>query len=526
MDIFSLLLSMLAVSGVLCQDTHVEAGNFSVEDALASAGVHIDCLPQAVTLTVRRSEKPSGCAAACSILSYLYDENVLHQNSTAYKQREAAFWSQQQADVHPYCIFQPAESKEVAITVLLSRLTQCPFAVKSGGHAAFAGASNIQGGITVDLKLMNQIELSDDKTVAKVGPGNTWLDVYSRLERDNVTVIGGRGISFFSGLHGWACDNVENYELVTAAGAIINVSQRTHPDLYWALRGGGPNFGIVTRFDYITYPQGLMWGGPLTYDINASQSLLSAYTSLGHSAPADPSAAIILSFAHFDSQWLASLSLEYADPTPHPAIFAPFYNTTPAPLADGTAITTLTNLTLALAASNPHGLRQTFWTSTYKLDAALARAILAIWLSELAPLARANLPHLLPALTFQLITAPMLRAMRRRGGNCLGLDPDAGPYMLLNPSAMWGRAADDGAVMRANREAVRRCDDVARAMGLAVPYRYMNYASREQGVVEGYGEANVERLGRVAGRWDPSGVFQRLQPGYFKLGGVSVDGGD
>jgi FAD/FMN-containing dehydrogenase len=133
------------------------------------------------------------------------------------------------------------------VVLLLSRLTQCPFAVKSGGHAAFAGASNIRGGITINFAKLNEVTLPSDKSIASVGPGNTWYDVYESLEPDNLTVIGGRvaaigvggltlggkdprshliqlliraltscsigGISFFSGKYGWACDNVYNYEV-------------------------------------------------------------------------------------------------------------------------------------------------------------------------------------------------------------------------------------------------------------------------------------------------------------------------
>ena len=98
--------------------------------------------------------------------------------------------------------------------------------MKSGGHAAYTGASNIGGGITINLAKLNGVELSADRTVAKVGPGNTWYDAYTSLEPYNLTVIGGRvaaigvggltlggGVSFFSGKHGWACDNVYNYQV-------------------------------------------------------------------------------------------------------------------------------------------------------------------------------------------------------------------------------------------------------------------------------------------------------------------------
>lgn len=72
------------------------------------------------------------------------------------------------------------------------RDTGCPFAVKSGGHAAFRGASNIQNGITIDLEHMNELSVSADKTVTHIGPGNRWEHVYAYLDPLNLAVIGGR----------------------------------------------------------------------------------------------------------------------------------------------------------------------------------------------------------------------------------------------------------------------------------------------------------------------------------------------
>lgn len=76
--------------------------------------------------------------------------------------------------------------------VLLSRLYQCPFAIKGGGHTAFPGASGIDGGITVALEDMNEITLSKDKKVASIGPGNRWGAVYTDLAKNGLAVIGGR----------------------------------------------------------------------------------------------------------------------------------------------------------------------------------------------------------------------------------------------------------------------------------------------------------------------------------------------
>ncbi|KAF1978807.1 FAD-binding domain-containing protein [Bimuria novae-zelandiae CBS 107.79] len=168
--------------------------------------------------------------------------------------------------------FKPTSALEISTLVLLSRLTQCPFAVKGGGHAAFKGASSIDGGITVSLERLNKVQALSNG-VASVGAGSHWYDVYTTLEKFNLAVVGGRassvgvsgltlggGISHHTNIRGFACDNVAEYELVTASGMILHVTQKSFPDLYWALRGGGPNFGIVTNFQLETFSQALFCG--------------------------------------------------------------------------------------------------------------------------------------------------------------------------------------------------------------------------------------------------------------------------
>ena len=174
------------------------------------------------------------------------------EGTPGYDAFTSSYWSLLQGSVNPYCIFKPENGFDVSVVVLIARLTSCPFAAKSGGHAAFAGASSIEGGITISLELMKAVKLSSDQKVASVEPGNVWGKVYQDLSDTDVTVIGGRvfnigaggltlggGISFFSNIYGWACDNVNSYDVVTASGVIINVSATQFPDLYWALRGGG-----------------------------------------------------------------------------------------------------------------------------------------------------------------------------------------------------------------------------------------------------------------------------------------------
>jgi FAD/FMN-containing dehydrogenase len=120
------------------------------------------------------------------------DGNVISKGTSAYDAFTSAYWSAQQAQVNPFCVFKPFSALQISTAVLISRLTQCPFAVKSGGHAAFPGSSSIEGGITITLEKLNEITLSSDKKIAAVGPGNRWLRVYETLEKEGLAVIGGR----------------------------------------------------------------------------------------------------------------------------------------------------------------------------------------------------------------------------------------------------------------------------------------------------------------------------------------------
>lgn len=150
---------------------------------------------------------------------------ISYPESPVYKS-ESEYWSVFQASVTPTCRYSPTEASHVSIAILAARITKCQFAVKSGGHAAFRGASNIPDGITIDLIKLNEITLSSDKQQVTVGAGNRWIDIYKQLVPQGLAVIGGRvpdigvggytlggGISFFSFRYGWACDNVISYEV-------------------------------------------------------------------------------------------------------------------------------------------------------------------------------------------------------------------------------------------------------------------------------------------------------------------------
>ena len=262
----------------------------------------------------------------------------------------------------------------MSLGVLTLRLSNCKFAVKSGGHAAFAGASNIDNGIAIDLAKLNQVAVSADKTQTSVGPGNVWYDVYSKLDPMGLSVIGGRvsaigvggltlggGVSFFSNRYGWACDNVNKYQVVLADGSIHEVTPSSLPDLYFALRGGGNNFGIVTRFDLVTFPQGKLWGGSQTflYSPESAAGLNEAFNWLAINGPADPYAQVILAYAYvqYADMYVIAADLQYGKPVENPPMLQNFTAVQGTVVSDTLRIATLSELTVELNNSNPGGFR-------------------------------------------------------------------------------------------------------------------------------------------------------------------------
>jgi len=174
----------------------------------------------------------------------------------------------------PNCIFEPSSPDHVSKGVKVLVKNSCKFAIKGGGHNPLPGANNINGGVSVDLNLLNSTALSADRTFVSLGAGGHWGGAYDAFASDGVIfpggLCGGTGVggvsigggeSYLQPRVGWAVDNVLNYEVVLASGQIVNANQMSHPDLYKALKGGGSNFGIVTRVDSAVVEEANIWAG-------------------------------------------------------------------------------------------------------------------------------------------------------------------------------------------------------------------------------------------------------------------------
>jgi hypothetical protein len=397
-----------------------------------------------------------------------------------------------------------------------------------GGHGAFKGASNIEGGMTIDLSLLNEITVSEDETTTHIGPGNRWLDVYSYLDTRKLSVVGGRvaeigvgglilggGISFFSGRYGWALDGVRNYELVTADGEILQVNLDSYPDLYWALRGGGNNFGIVTAFDLETFPQGEMWGGVLVATIDHNETLLDALVSYAYNSPQDFDGAAFTAFAYNKQHgmYMASSELVYTLPVEYPEILKNF---TDVPNIHSTLRkSNMTDLAKEIQQTCLNGFRETYWTATFQATREMAQVLFDIAMEEMKKLE--DVEAVVPAMVFQALTTDVISKFSKNGGNCLGFEDTEGPLFLMNFAVWWSNESDDELVLSTAKSLIDRSIEKAKEIGAYHRYLYQNYADISQDVFAGYGEENLKRLREISAKYDPEQVFQKLQPGYFKL---------
>ncbi|KAH7142045.1 hypothetical protein EDB81DRAFT_54426 [Dactylonectria macrodidyma] len=475
---------------------------------------------------------------ACAALAAALPGDVAYPNTTPYIQANN-YWSDRQAEVHPRCFVTPrsAEGVSTVMKVLTSR--NAPFTVKSGGHTAFAGGSNIANGVTIDLVYLNAITVSADRGTVSIGPGNRWINVSETLDPLKLAVVGGRvadvgvgglilggGISYFSGLKGWACDNVRNFQVVVASGDIVNASPTVNADLYWALRGGGgSNFGIVTRFDLASFEQGDLWTNSLIFPGASNTTLIPLFQNLTvNGLPSDPAAHtyFVLTYQPSFGGYIALTSFYHATvpspPESTPPVFAQFQSV-PAAIVNSTLVANIS--TQSRNIEIPYGSRQTWWDTTVSAtSAALFADIVPLFEARNAALLEAaNGSSIVPFLVFQPIPVNVLSEMQQNGGNAFGLEPLDGPLMMVQVTTTWEDERLDALVEDSSRQLIAKIERMAEKRRLGNGFVYMNYAGSTQQVQRRYGKNNQRKLKQIAKKWDPMGKLARLWRGYFKLEG-------
>lgn len=198
-------------------------------------------------------------------------------------------------DYRPAAVIRVANAADVAATLNFAQATGLDLAIRSGGHSV-GGHSGTQGGLVLDLRGLAGIEIDTEARTVWAGAGLNAGEVTAAVEQhglivgfgDSATVgIGGLtvggGIGYLVRKHGLTIDSLLAAEVVTAGGDIVIADETSHPDLFWAIRGGGGNFGVVTRFKYRLHPLPHFVGGPLI--LPARADVLTGFIAAAEQAP-------------------------------------------------------------------------------------------------------------------------------------------------------------------------------------------------------------------------------------------------
>jgi FAD/FMN-containing dehydrogenase len=202
-------------------------------------------------------------------------------------------------DRRPAVIVRCRTTNDVVEALALARRTGLEVSVRGGGHNA-AGRAVTDGGVMIDLAEMKAISVDPARATATVQGGVTWAELNDAAGAHGLAVTGGAvsttgvagytlggGLGWLMAKYGLAADNLLAVELVTAEGDVLRVDGTSHPDLFWALRGGGGNFGVATSFTFRLRKVGTIVGGLIAHPIDAAPELLRFYRDAVAASPDD-----------------------------------------------------------------------------------------------------------------------------------------------------------------------------------------------------------------------------------------------
>ncbi|KAG2356648.1 FAD dependent oxidoreductase [Suillus spraguei] len=281
------------------------------------------------TGNIRRSTVCQQIASKVSSSSKVY-----YLGSTQYT-NDIYHWASSSSQ-NSECSFEPATTEDIGIALQILGQTRTQFGIKSGGHATNPGFSSTSG-VQIVMSSFSDVVYDSAAQTATVGTGLLLDNVYGQLEKYGVTILGtkvtgigiggvflGGGYSHLTNQYGLAIDSVTAFELVLPNGTVTNVDS-TNTDLFFALRGGFNNFGIVTRVTVKTYPQGQVWGGLVTYSSSQLEQASSAIINFGANVN-DPKASTYNTYSFADGVTTMSSVLFYDAPTCPEGMFDDFLN--------------------------------------------------------------------------------------------------------------------------------------------------------------------------------------------------------
>lgn len=417
-------------------------------------------------------------------------------------------------DRWPALVVRVEKSEDVCATIDFARSHGLQIAVRGGNHS-MPGFGSCDDGLVIDLSRLRRVEVIEQTRVARVGGGCTWADLNDATHPFGLATTGGLisstgvagltlggGIGYLSRHCGLACDNLLSADLVTAAGEQLTCNEHRNADLFWALRGGGGNFGVVTTFEFRLHRVNHVLGGPVFYPLDAQ--VLRAYRDFLPRAPEQlglvlgltlgPPLPILPEGWHGEPVAVALAcwtgSIEEGEQVLKPLdAWAPVLarNIGPMPYP---VINTLFDSLL------PHGLRH-YWKSQFVRN-----------ISDEAIDAHLDHAAHAPSVESGIFFYPVDGACHPVAADATAFTPrDAAFAVGIHGS--WRDAADD----ERNVRWVRECDEAV--WPFACAGEYVNFMSDStQGVAASYG-ANLRRLVEVKRRYDPNNLFclnQNIEP--------------
>jgi FAD/FMN-containing dehydrogenase len=406
-------------------------------------------------------------------------------------------------DRRPAVIACCAGTDDVATAVDFARREGVPVAIRGGGHSV-AGHAVCDGGLVIDLRLLHHVSVDPEARRARVGGGATWRSVDAPCAAHKLAMPGGTydttgvagltlggGIGHLMGMHGLTLDNLVSAEVVLADGSLVTASETADAELFWALRGGGGNFGVVTEFEFALHPLPAAWGGLIGYETAHMADALRLYRDVMATAPDELTLMYFLSDETV-SEGAAFMTVCFAgDTAAAEEAIRPLREHLPV-LYDGLGLTSYLQIQV-MQGDTPFGLRH-YWKGHFvdSLPDDLIDEIVERYHE-----------HSLDGYDQLLI--------EQMHGAALRVPRDATAFgrrdLCFNVSALgiWEDAAQDAEHVAWVRRTAAALESHSSGGG------YLNYGAPDEPIERvraAYGDAKFERLRQAKRRYDPHNLFR------------------